>query len=273
MEKITAAVIDNLRQTGPAPSVQMQDVPRKPFGAMTDEEEAELDDLDDDENKDVRMTENQWDKHVVHPAEFEASDDDDLARAHGATRQSSNKRSFTDFGKDDAAEAEGKRAKTAEPEQASDEAAVDDTNDPNDDTIDDLANGEKVDKEPESDKTTADKAAKPSVDEEGDVGMTDPEPVAVEDSTIIKTEDVEADVPEQADSSNEKKAEETVAEEPVPSAKDDVPAETTETAADEVVEQPKEKEVVETVETASEKPSDKPEEKEKEKEKSTEDPA
>ena len=81
LEKIKAAVIDNLRQTGPAPSVQMQDVPRKPFGGMTDEEEAELDDMDEDKNKDQRMTEHRWDKHVENPAEFEDSDDDEMARA------------------------------------------------------------------------------------------------------------------------------------------------------------------------------------------------
>ncbi|EGR48353.1 uncharacterized protein TRIREDRAFT_48386, partial [Trichoderma reesei QM6a] len=86
LEKITAAVIDNLRHTGPAPSVQMQDVPRKPFGGMTDEEEAELDDLDEDENKDVRMSERQWDKHVENGAEFDASDDEDMAAENGKTR-------------------------------------------------------------------------------------------------------------------------------------------------------------------------------------------
>ncbi|UZP33134.1 hypothetical protein NXS19_000950 [Fusarium pseudograminearum] len=99
LEKITSSVIDNLRQTGPAPSVQLQDVPRKPFGGMTDEEEAELDDLDEDENKDVRMTEHRWDKHVEHDNEFEASDDDEMARVNGATRQNGNKRSFTDYRK------------------------------------------------------------------------------------------------------------------------------------------------------------------------------
>ena len=39
LEKIKYAVIENLRNTVPAPSVQMQDVPRQPFGGMTDEEE------------------------------------------------------------------------------------------------------------------------------------------------------------------------------------------------------------------------------------------
>ncbi|KAH7326439.1 hypothetical protein B0I35DRAFT_346815, partial [Stachybotrys elegans] len=76
LEKITAAVIDNLRQTGPVPSVQMQDVPRKPLGGMTDEEEAELDDLDEDENKDVRTTQHRWEKRVQNEAEFEPSEDE-----------------------------------------------------------------------------------------------------------------------------------------------------------------------------------------------------
>ncbi|KAG6166392.1 hypothetical protein E4U11_008211 [Claviceps purpurea] len=116
LEKITAAVIDNLRQTGPAPSVQMQDVPRRPFGGMTDEEEAELDDLDEDENKDVRMSEHRWDKHIENGAEFEPSDDDEMASANGATRSSSTKRVFTDFKEAEEAEKSSSQSPRIEPE-------------------------------------------------------------------------------------------------------------------------------------------------------------
>lgn len=273
LEKITAAVIDNLRQTGPAPSVQMQDVPRKPFGAMTDEEEAELDDLDEDENKDVRMSENQWDKHIEHPAEYEPSDDDDLARQHGATRLNGNKRSFTDYGNKgegadadaadpdvadpDAADADGKRAKTVEPvEETGDEAAMDETHDPNDDTIDDVGNGEKTEKEPESEAAPVNELVKEAVDEEGDIGMAEPEPTPAEDSTIIKKEDGEPEVSEPDASSIDKKIDETTSDQSTAIATNEATTKSTESAFAEVAEeQPKEKEDAEKPET--EKSSDK----------------
>lgn len=189
LEKITAAVIDNLRQTAPAPSVQMQDVPRKPFGGMTDEEEAELDDMDEDENKDIRMSERQWDKRIVNSAEFEASDDDDLARANGATRQNGNKRPFTDYGNVHTENAGEKRTRTANgtPKDAED-AAADNAHDPNDDTIDDITTGEKPEAETAPEKDENKEPAKEGVDDDGDVGMTDTAPA---EETAIKKEDAE----------------------------------------------------------------------------------
>ncbi|KAJ3523881.1 hypothetical protein NM208_g12282 [Fusarium decemcellulare] len=194
LEKITSAVIDNLRQTGPAPSVQLQDVPRKPFGGMTDEEEAELDDLDEDENKDVRMTEHRWDKQVEHEGEFEASDDDEMARAHGATRQNGNKRTFTDYRKGEM-EIDGNdtpRAKTANGTPA--EETAEDAHDVNDDTIEDISahdQPEKDHREKETDKPDepAKDTEKSNVDGDGDVGMADSAPV--EETTTIKKEEVE----------------------------------------------------------------------------------
>jgi histone deacetylase 1/2 len=187
LDKITAAVIDNLRQTGPAPSVQMQDVPRKPFGGMTDEEEAELDDLDEDENKDERMTEHRWDKRIEHDAELEPSDDEDMSKANGATRRSGNKRAFTDHKKSemdvDSTNASPKNGNEAE---ASADTAVD-AHDPNDDTIDDptVAEPDKETEPAEKDK----ESEKAKVDGDGDVGMDEPE--AVEDATKIKQEETE----------------------------------------------------------------------------------
>lgn len=83
LDKIKAQVIDNLKKTAHVPSVQMQDVPRQALGGMTDEEEAELDDLDEDQNKDVRVTQRQWEKKVERDEEFEESDTEDLDRANG----------------------------------------------------------------------------------------------------------------------------------------------------------------------------------------------
>ncbi|KAL3958595.1 hypothetical protein ACCO45_006757 [Purpureocillium lilacinum] len=193
LEKITAAVIDNLRQTGPAPSVQMQDVPRKPFGGMTDEEEAELDDLDEDENKDVRMTEHRWDKHVTNDADFEASDDEDMASANGATRRNGNKRTFTDFRKGEAdVEAETTTPRSRKEGDADKEPAEEETHDINDDTIEDVGATEEADKSEAVQEEAPKEPEEQKVDNDGDVGMTDSAPA---DETTVKTEEVE---PEQA---------------------------------------------------------------------------
>lgn len=79
--KIRNSVIENLSRTKFAPSVQMQDVPPDPEG-MDDEADAELDDLDEDESKDVRHTERRADKHIDRADEFdESGDEEDRASA------------------------------------------------------------------------------------------------------------------------------------------------------------------------------------------------
>ncbi|KAI0881577.1 uncharacterized protein GGS22DRAFT_59707 [Annulohypoxylon maeteangense] len=97
LEKIKNQLIENLRRTAHAPSVQMQDVPRHSMGAMSDEEEAELDDLDDDENKDVRMTQRQWEQRIERENEYEESDNEELDRANGVHRNGSSRRTFIDY--------------------------------------------------------------------------------------------------------------------------------------------------------------------------------
>ncbi|RKL00567.1 Histone deacetylase RPD3 [Fusarium oxysporum] len=249
LEKITSSVIDNLRQTGPAPSVQLQDVPRKPFGGMTDEEEAELDDLDEDENKDVRMTEHRWDKHVEHDNEFEASDDDEMAQAHGSTRQNGNKRTFTDYRKgemeiDNADAPPAKVTNGASADEPAEEQAGEDAHDVNDDTIDDIsapAPGEKEAPPKESEKP--DEAAKEpeasKVDGDGDVGMEDS---AAPEETTIKKEEVEPEAPAEPSAPTEK-------------ASKDEPAaqEATDSATKEPTTEPK------TIEETSDKPAAAPE--------------
>lgn len=176
LEKIKAAVIDNLRQTGPAPSVQMQDVPRKPFGGMTDEEEAELDDMDEDKNKDQRMTEHRWDKHVENPAEFEDSDDDEMARANGATRPTDTKRTFTDYSKEGVNGAADDKPSPAsnEKNKAGEAAPAEEAPDVNDDTIEDIGATERAEKEPTPQPADEHEAKKQKVDVDGDVGMEEP---------------------------------------------------------------------------------------------------
>ncbi|RDA90288.1 hypothetical protein CP533_1492 [Ophiocordyceps camponoti-saundersi (nom. inval.)] len=186
LDKITAAVIDNLRQTGPAPSVQMQDVPRKPFGGMTDEEEAELDDLDDDENKDVRMTEHRWDKRVENDAEFEASDDDEPSRANGATRQKSTKRVLNDHTDVESGNVTPRHDKNTD--SGKEQVDEDNSHNFNDDTIEDIKLQD-ADKESAKDDEPAAAAPKSDkVDEDGDVGMTDSVPA---EEAPIKTEELE----------------------------------------------------------------------------------
>lgn len=207
LEKITAAVVDNLRQTGPAPSVQMQDVPRKPFGGMTDEEEAELDDLDEDENKDTRMTEHRWDKRVQHDAEYEASDDEDMSRANGATRLKTNKRTFTDFRKGETdVESDHATPRETKSNDNGKEQADDDTHDVNDDTIEDIGATQEADKQSAKDDEPP-QPEKEQVDEDGDVGMTDP--ASVEEAPI-KKEEVEPET-----SSEPKPVEKPAEEKPV----------------------------------------------------------
>lgn len=97
LEKIKNSLVENLRRTAHAPSVQMQDVPRHALGAMSDEEEAELDDMDEDDNKDVRMTQRQWEQRIEPDNEYEESDHEDLDRANGVHRNGSARPLFNDY--------------------------------------------------------------------------------------------------------------------------------------------------------------------------------
>lgn len=86
LSKIRTSVIENLKRTQHSPSVQMQDVPGNIEG-MDDEADAELDDLDEDENKDVRSTQRRWDSKVADGREFEESDDEDEDERNGIIRK------------------------------------------------------------------------------------------------------------------------------------------------------------------------------------------
>jgi histone deacetylase 1/2 len=48
-------ILENLKDVAFAPLVQMLDIPRQSLG-MAEEEEAELNDLNEDGNKDIRIT-------------------------------------------------------------------------------------------------------------------------------------------------------------------------------------------------------------------------
>lgn len=179
LDKIKSIIIDNLRHTIPAPSVQMQDVPRQGFGVMTEEEEAELDDLDEDENADVRMTERRWDQKVQNPAEYEDSDDEDMDAAHGKTKpRQAAKRNFTDSRKEE------ETAESGNATPANGSVVPDAPNaEPHEDA--DVT----LDKSPEEEEAPAEKEAEGVTDKDGDVAMDD----TAETTAPIKEEEIEAE--------------------------------------------------------------------------------
>jgi histone deacetylase 1/2 len=86
LEKIRVQVIENLKRTTFAPSVQMQDVPRDSL-AMNDEDEAAMDDLDEDENPDRRHTQRRFDKYIEKDGELSDSEDEEMNEANGVRKQ------------------------------------------------------------------------------------------------------------------------------------------------------------------------------------------
>ncbi|KAL4875956.1 hypothetical protein BJY04DRAFT_200880 [Aspergillus karnatakaensis] len=88
LDKIRTQVVENLKRTAFAPSVQMTDVPRESLvDGMDDEAEAILDDLDEDENKDKRFTKRRFDSYIEKPGELSDSEDEDEAAANGVSRK------------------------------------------------------------------------------------------------------------------------------------------------------------------------------------------
>ena len=195
LEKIKNAVIENLKKTA-APSVQMQDVPRQSLG-MTDDDEAELDDLDEDQNRDTRMTQRQWDKHVAREEEFEESDDEEMAEANGVYQTNGKSKSILDHKNPDAPD-DFSRPPTPEPRRiASPEPEVEEEVDNNegDETMEDVDAG--VPEEPaaekkaeEVDTAPQDAGATAKVDDEGDVDMA--EAAEPTEAPAIKEEEADA---------------------------------------------------------------------------------
>lgn len=100
LEKIKVQVIENLKRTTFAPSVQMTDVPRDP----DEDPDSMLDDLDEDEHKDQRYTKRRWDKYVEKDGELSESDDEDENDSNGVRRQpgARKRRNMMDFQNPDA---------------------------------------------------------------------------------------------------------------------------------------------------------------------------
>lgn len=88
LDKIRNQVVENLKRTAFAPSVQMTDVPRNPLvEGMDDDADDVLDDLDEDENKDKRFTQRRFDQYVEKPGELSESEDEEENAANGVRRQ------------------------------------------------------------------------------------------------------------------------------------------------------------------------------------------
>ncbi|EKG13181.1 Histone deacetylase superfamily [Macrophomina phaseolina MS6] len=93
LDKIRTQVIENIKRTAFAPSVQMTDVPRSPLmPGMDDEAEDEMNDMDEDENPDVRYTQHRWDKRVEKEGELSESEDEAENEKQGVRKQPGRKR-------------------------------------------------------------------------------------------------------------------------------------------------------------------------------------
>ncbi|OQV05582.1 Histone deacetylase domain-containing protein [Cladophialophora immunda] len=129
LEKILGQVLENMKRTAHAPSVQMTDVPRESLG-MNDEDEAALDDLDEDQNPDTRLTQRKADKYVQKNGELSDSEDEEMEEVNGRPSASRKRRIMQNYrhimdvgGNDSGVET---RSGTGTPQQASslpDEAA------------------------------------------------------------------------------------------------------------------------------------------------------
>jgi histone deacetylase 1/2 len=140
LEKILTQVLENLKRTAHAPSVQMTDVPRESLG-MNDEDEAALDDLDEDQNADSRMSQRKADKYVEKDGELSDSDDEAMEDMNGHTgsrkrRIMVNYRHIMDVGGNDSGMETGSGVET--PQQGS--SLPDDADEMNVDELDEEIN-------------------------------------------------------------------------------------------------------------------------------------
>jgi histone deacetylase 1/2 len=87
LNKILTSVVENIRKTG-TPSVQLTQTPANPLHpSLMEDYDDELDDLDEDENADKRMTQRQRDKQITNDAEFYDSEDEEYKENLGVRAQ------------------------------------------------------------------------------------------------------------------------------------------------------------------------------------------
>ncbi|KAJ5888181.1 histone deacetylase [Penicillium taxi] len=170
LDKIRSQVVENLKRTAFAPSVQMTDVPRHPLGAgMDDEADDILDDEDEDDNKDKRFTQRRFDQYVEKPGELSESEDEEENAANGIRRQPNaiRRRNQTNYRNLDPADS-GLDSGMATPQEASSVGDVDM------DTGIDIKMGD-------APRTEPDVPAVPSIANGHETPATDAEQIAAED--------------------------------------------------------------------------------------------
>jgi len=99
LEKIKIQVIENLKRTAHAPSVQMTDVPRTTMTGGVDEDEDILDDMDEDENIDTRSSKRRNDQRITRDDELDESEDEEENYKNGVRPQDgpSKRRNIMDY--------------------------------------------------------------------------------------------------------------------------------------------------------------------------------
>jgi len=96
LEKIKIKIFENLKETTFVPSVEMQDIPRVSLG-MDDEDDAMLDDADEDDNPDVRMTQRRLDQTKEASGELSESEDDGSDFVGPQARRSGGRKNEANF--------------------------------------------------------------------------------------------------------------------------------------------------------------------------------
>lgn len=172
LEKILSQVLENMKRTAHAPSVQMTDVPRDSLG-LNDDDEAALDDLDEDENPDKRHTQRRSDKYVQKNGEHSDSEDEDPDERQGRRRRvQANFRHIMDVGANDSGVETGSAVGT--PMQGS--SIPDDADEMNIDSVEQPIASPSPPDEPTNGSaavSTAPSPVQPHAAENGDVEMED----------------------------------------------------------------------------------------------------
>ena len=164
----------------------MTDIPRTTIMGGTEEDDAELDDLDEDENKDTRHTQRRWDQHTTRDDELDESDDEEEARANGVRPQNGTikRRNIMDYQNANAASDVEMDSGIATPAQNEvDDMTTAMATEVNAEVIEEimeqksrsLTAAETGEAGP-SNAPSRSHSAKPQVDNDGDVDMTEPDP-------------------------------------------------------------------------------------------------
>jgi histone deacetylase 1/2 len=193
LEKIKIQVIENLKKTAHAPSVQMTDVPRATLSGDLDlsDYDDELDDLEEDELPDERVTMRMLDQRIARDDELDDSDGEEGQLNGARSRNGVNKRrNIMDYQNPNAVapdiEVEDEIATPEVVNDVDEKAAAlpkEEVVDVNDTTMEEnseIVTGAEADEVAPSSIILQSHSAEPAVDNDGDVEMEQaaPEPAA-----------------------------------------------------------------------------------------------